>query len=237
MCSRPRKQTESRIYHLISRGVDHCVIYRDRSDRIHFLQLLKDLSVEFGVAVNAWCLMDNHYHILATSEIDVIAKMMRRLNAAYALYFNTKYERDGHLFQGRFKSVPVESDEQFLTVLRYIHQNPEKAGICRTSDYPWSSYKSYLRGGGLASTAFALSLFSSLESFVAFHANLEQGEESGEKEMALAREALGGIDPRDIASLDRKRRSDALRVLKRTRLTVRQIEKMTGISRSTMTRA
>ena len=88
---------------------------------------------------------------------------------SYALYFNKRHGRDGHLFQGRYKSIPIESDEYYLTVLRYIHQNPEKARICQTSDYPWSSYRSYVRGRGLAHTEFALSLLGGVDSFIEFH--------------------------------------------------------------------
>ena len=231
-----REEAESGYYHVIARGVDHCEIFIDRRDRIHFLGLLQDLAIKFQVTVFAWCLMGNHYHLLVNAELAALSAMMHRLNASYAIYFNTKHERDGHLFQGRFKSVPVESDEQFLTVIRYIHQNPEKAGICRTKDYPWSSYGDYLRGSGFVATDLALSLLGGRERFVAFHVGLPSENDVNEGLLNLACSVLNGLEPNTIASLSRKERDGAIRMLKAARLSTRQIEQLTGISRSTVSR-
>ena len=190
--------------------------------------------------------MGNHYHLLVTCDIAKLSAMMHKLNVSYAMYFNTKYERDGHLFQGRFKSVPVNSDEQYLTVLRYIHQNPEKAGICPTVAYPWSSYRSYIRGSGIASRELALSLLGGIEEFEAFHRNLENdtvlsclldGDTLSEEELEdVARDVLCGVNPQDIRTFSPSERREFIRELKRAHLTVRQIENLTGISRSTISR-
>jgi REP element-mobilizing transposase RayT len=231
-----REEAESGYYHVIARGVNHCEIFFDDRDRTHFLDLLSDLAKECSVTLFAWCLMSNHYHLLVNASLASLGVMMRRLNASYALYFNTKYERDGHLFQGRFKSVPIESDEQFLTVVRYIHQNPEKAGICRTREYPWSSYRSYLTELGFVDTGFALSLLGGKNRFVAFHANLpsDNGENEGLYERACS--ILQGFEPDRVASLNRDGRNGAIRALKAAQFSTRQIEQVTGISRSTVSR-
>ena len=247
MCAQFRRESEAGMYHAISRGVDHCAIFVDRKDRTRFLELLESVSSECEVVIDAWCLMGNHYHLLVSCGIGALSAMMMKLNAAYAKYFNARHERDGHLFQGRFKSVPIESDEQYLTVVRYIHQNPEKAGICLTAEYPWSSYQEYMRGGGIASTKQALSMLGGVRQFELFHRTLEQddtapcfldGREwpSEEAMMDSARAVLRGGDPRGIRKLTPQERNNAILALKQSRFTTRQIERLTGISRSTISR-
>ena len=94
--------------------------------------------------LHAYCLMDNHVHLLLQEQEETLGEIMKRVGVSYAYWFNRKYERVGHLFQGRFRSETVEDDAYFLTVLRYIHQHPVQAKlVARCSDYPWSSYAAY----------------------------------------------------------------------------------------------
>ena len=92
----------------------------------------------------AYCLMSNHMHLLIQERDEPLSDVIKRIGVSYAHYFNKKYERNGHLFQDRFRSEPVDSIEYFVVLLRYIHQNPLKAGIVeRTEYYHWSSWKEY----------------------------------------------------------------------------------------------
>ena len=93
----------------------------------------------------AWCLMGNHVHLLIQENDEPIGDTMKRIASSYVYYYNHKYDRIGHLFQERFKSQPVESWGYFLTLLRYIHQNPLKPHLVSDlKDYPWSSWREYL---------------------------------------------------------------------------------------------
>ena len=240
MPSNKREQGESEYYHVIARGVNQGDIFHDRADRIRFLETLQTLLQRHGARVDAWCLMNNHYHLLMKGKLENLSALMKELNSSYALYFNKKYQRVGHLFQGRFKSYPVESDEYYLTVLRYIHHNPQRAGICPCDTYPWSSYRSYIRQSGLAQTDFALSLLGGVGEFVRFHRTMDkdisripQDEKAREQAQAL----LQGLDPLEIAYLDPEARDKALRILKDAHISIRQIERITGISRSSISRA
>ena len=246
-----RKQSESNIYHVISRGVGRCIIFEDDNDRIRFLRALEKYARDHHAEILAWCLMSNHFHLLARAELDDLAEFMRELNASYALYFNKRHERIGHLFQGRYKSEPVADDRYFLTVLRYIHQNPARASVCPTHEYRWSSYGEYLFGTGISRTDLALAMLGGPEKFVSFHAladdatpcmELSSGRRfiHDEDALQIARNALVNMPnarPESLASLDKPERDEALRTLRRSRLSLRQIERLTGISKSTIAKA
>lgn len=238
----PRKQCDSDIYHVISRGVGRHVIFEDDKDRQQYLDSLRVFCTKECVTIYAWCLMDNHVHLLLLAPMEAISATMRKLNATYAQYFNLKYDRVGHLFQDRFKSEPVESDEYFLTALRYIHQNPQKAGIANVASYPWSSYHEYIHAPLLCDTQFALDLFGSKEAFVAFHnvsadpfacmsAETNRGVRNVEKLRETALAVIGETNLEVIATLPKNERNTLLKKLKDSGLSVRQIERLTGIGR------
>lgn len=134
-----RKQSEFDIYHVISRGTSQQIIFEDRADYEEFLKLLEAETKEGDFELYAWCLMSNHVHMLVHATLEVMALRMRRLLGTYAMYFNKKSGRVGHLFQDRFLSEPVYNDAHFLTLVRYIHQNPVKARIADVNQYQWSS--------------------------------------------------------------------------------------------------
>jgi REP element-mobilizing transposase RayT len=139
MARTKRIESGTGIYHVILRGINQQRLFEDDSDYNVFLQDLQIVKEQTGLLVYAYCLMGNHIHLLV-KEGEPLSQTIKRLGVRYAYYFNTKYRRNGHLFQDRFKSVVVEDDAYFLTVLRYIYQNPVRAGICtRTDEYKWSS--------------------------------------------------------------------------------------------------
>ena len=243
-----RKQSESNIYHVIARGSGRCIIFEDDRDRNRFLEELVAAFAENGVELHAWCLMGNHYHLLVRADLEQLAMAMRRLDSSYALYFNKRHNRVGHLFQGRFKSEPIGEDEYYLTVLRYIHHNPQKAGICPANEYPWSSYREYIGDKGISETDLGLEMLGGVEAFVRFHENsddavacMDMG--SGrrfiedDEAMAIAKAALPGMQVESIVSLGKSERNEAIRTLRAARLSIRQIERLTGISRSVIARA
>ena len=151
-----RKISCSGFYHVMIRGVNKEIIFKDDRDRMNFLHLLKYYKTKLKCVIYAYCLMDNHVHILIEDNNCKLGELMRNVTSVYAGEFNKKYKRVGHLFQERFKSQNVENDHYLLRLVRYIHRNPEKAGICKTEDYIWSSYKEYLNGEKIIKRNFIL---------------------------------------------------------------------------------
>ncbi len=129
-------------YHVTSRGNEQKAIFRSRKDREQFLSYLESAVVRYGAEIHAYCLMDNHYHLLVETPAGNLSQIMRHINGAYTTYFNVKRKRSGHLFQGRYKAILVEADKYATELSRYIHLNPVRAGIvAKPEEYEWSSYR------------------------------------------------------------------------------------------------
>ena len=130
-----RKKSNSGVYHIMLRGINRQLIFEDDEDMQRFIETLKRYKDECGYSLYAFCLMGNHIHLLLKEGEEPISTILKRIAGSYVYWYNWKYGRSGHLFQDRFKSEPVEDDAYFLTVLRYIHQNPVKARICKKADW------------------------------------------------------------------------------------------------------
>ena len=139
-----REFSNSKIYHIIIKGIDEGTIFYDDEDRSVFLNKLKITKKKYKYKVLAYCLMNNHVHLVISIENENLSKGIQSLIIRYASYFNRKYDRKGPFVQNRFNSKKVESQRYFLEVCRYVHRNPEKAGIEKTDKYKWSSYHEYI---------------------------------------------------------------------------------------------
>lgn len=156
-----REKAESGIYHIMLRGINKQTIFEDDEDYVKFLHVINDCKKKSSFKLMAYCLMSNHLHLLIKEENEELGQIFKRIGSSYVYWYNFKYSRTGHLFQDRFRSESVNNDEYFLTVLRYIHQNPIKAGLCTdVSKYKCSSYNDYLYKTELTDIEFGLSLFS-----------------------------------------------------------------------------
>jgi len=133
-------------YHIITRGNNKQQIFFFRRDYLRYLKNLEKYSKKFNIQALAYCLMPNHVHLLVKQKSETtVTDFMQSLNTAYSMYFNIKHSRSGHLFQGPFKHVLVETEEYLVHLSRYIHLNPSSANLARKPEnYPWSSYKYYL---------------------------------------------------------------------------------------------
>lgn len=151
--------SSTNIYHIMLRGINKERIFYDNIDRNKFLKTLKNTKEKYEYKLYAYCLMDNHVHLLVDECDKKISNIMQSIGITYALYFNKKYERVGHLFQNRYNSKCVESEKYFLNLIRYIHRNPENAKICSTEEYIWSSFKEYLSNSDLVNCHNVLNLF------------------------------------------------------------------------------
>jgi putative transposase len=142
MARLPRLVIPNQPHHVIQRGNDRQLIFRDDEDHQRFLGWLKDSAKEFKVAVHAYVLMPNHLHLMASpSDAGGLAQMMQRVGRYYVPWYNHKYGRVGSLFQGRFKTSLVDAERYFMICSRYIELNPVRARIVTDPlEYPWSSY-------------------------------------------------------------------------------------------------
>jgi REP element-mobilizing transposase RayT len=146
MSRQRRKLSSSQIYHIMLRGNSGRDIFIDDEDRHRFINILTNKKKDNEFVIYAYCLMDNHIHLLLKENKDNISHIMKRIGTAYAVYFNKKYQQNGHLFQDRFKSEVIEGELYLLAVIRYIHNNPFKARLVKLpEDYKWSSYSEYLK--------------------------------------------------------------------------------------------
>ncbi len=130
------------LYHVTSRGNAQEAIYREDKDRRDYYSVVFEVCERFNWVIHAYCLMDNHYHLLVETPEGNLSKGMRHLNGVYTQRFNQNHTRVGHVFQGRYKAILVQKESYLLELARYIVLNPVRARMVRSArDWPWSSYR------------------------------------------------------------------------------------------------
>lgn len=223
------------------RGVNQQQIFEEQEDCDKFLQVLKDCKAISGFNLFAYCLMGNHIHILLQETTESIDLVMKRIATRFVYWYNIKYQRAGHLFQDRFKSEPVEDDAYFLTVLRYIHQNPIKAGICKNvADYENSSYKEYFKKSDLIDSDFVFEIiakddFAIFNNEKVFESCLDVEDKpkvkvTDEQAKKIIEKISKCKNVAEFQSLDIKIRDKCLKKLRGSGLSIRQISRLTGVS-------
>lgn len=255
-----RIHSDTGIYHVMMRGNDKRKIFLDDDDRRRFIFKLFEKASEENTDIYAYCLMSNHIHLLLYDKDCNIARLMKRINVSFAYHFNKKYKRVGHLFQGRFISENVDSNDHLLAAVRYIHNNPVKAGIASSPEnYLWSTYNCYTstkKCNGLvtdkilnafsenSSSAIKLFIdFSSLDCDIKFIDFIEKSnEELRIEQEKLAKEALdnilslNGLCVKDLSIKDNhEMRNNIIIYLKEEfKLSSRQIAAIINISKGTV---
>lgn len=145
MSRHPRQYSKTGIYHIMLRGNERKDIFIDEEDKGKFIKIVFKKKVDEAFKLYAYCIMNNHLHLVIKEQKEPISRIIKKIATSYAYYFNNKYKRVGHLFQDRYKSETIEDEPYLLSVIRYIHNNPEKAGIDKKEKYKWSSYNNYIR--------------------------------------------------------------------------------------------
>jgi REP element-mobilizing transposase RayT len=252
MPRRVRQQSGSGIYHVMMRGINRQTIFEDEADYQKFLQTILKYKAQCGYEIHAYCLMSNHVHLLIKVGKESLGQIMQRICGSYVYWYNWKYQRVGNLFQDRFKSEAVEDDTYFLQVQRYIHQNPVKAGLVDdVEDYRWSSYNEYIKKGRITDCSLLLQMFNdnqeqSKQDFIEFNhtTNNDHFLDLEEKKRVNDEEAKNTIrrickmrNATDLQQLEIQTRNKYLRDLKEAGLSVRQIERLTGINRGVVLKA
>ncbi|WHH57665.1 transposase [Petroclostridium sp. X23] len=247
MPRKAREKSENGIYHIILRGINKQIIFEEEEDSVRFLQTLKDYKEKSGYKIYAYCLMGNHIHLLLQEGNEGLGIAMRRIGASYVYWYNCKYKRCGHLFQDRYKSETVDSESYFTVVVRYIHQNPLKAGLVTDiADYKWSSYNEFIGKSSIADIDFVLDIINNdrekaTKSFEDFHKEINNDKclELEEKRRMTDDEAIevirGVCNTRnclEVQNFESHMRDEILKRLKTEGMSTRQIARLTGVSRA-----
>ena len=228
------------------RGINQQNIFSLEEDNEKFMAILAKYQKKSEYEIHAYCLMGNHVHLLIKEGNESLSHSMKKIGTSYVSWYNWQYNRKGHLFQDRYKSEPVEDDAYFLTVLRYIHQNPLKAGLVAHIDsYRWSSYTEYMNQPKIANIEFALKMFHQEreKAIAAFKRFNQESNNDGCLEMPTKRVTLSDKEVRnlilskyhiDIATLQNtsvKTQSKVLSCLKELEgCSLRQISRLTGLT-------
>jgi putative transposase len=172
-------------------------IYTDDADRAGFLAFLESLTQTNDWLVYAYCLMGTHFHLVLHAELESLSTGMQRLKSRYGQYFNERYARFGHVFQGRFSSRPIVTERHAVAACAYVAVNPVAAGLChRADEWPWSSHRAHV--GHVRPPAF----LADLETFGVFDGGARPAVEvyraivaEKERELAGGRPRKAGTDP------------------------------------------
>jgi len=241
-------KSETGIYHVVLRGINKQTVFEDAEDNEIFLLTLDQNKQKSEYKLLAYCLMGNHVHLLMKTEDESLGQCFRRIGASYVYWYNMKYYRVGHLFQDRYKSEAVETDDYLKAVIRYIHWNPIKAGIVkRLEDYPWSSYQEYL---GLSDEDhvdrdFVLTLFhedeeKAVADFKTFN-EIESDDRcldisekkrmSDEMAIRMIKKKFSVTSSKNIGDFEPEQKQACIQYLLEKGLSVIQISRVTGLSR------
>ena len=248
-------RTVTGFYHVCARGTGKQIIFETDDDRWEFLELMRDCCRDAGVTVVAWCLMSNHVHLVLADYEDAMSAAMQRLLLTYARRFNKRIGRAGCLFQDRFERRSLDTDWQVMEAIRSVHAGPQEAGMSLIERYPWSSFAEHLRAydsdaadaaRGFSDPSCVLELFGSAKAFIAYSlSTLDDGEsamsdlEEAEWERHAFAEKLAkglGVPLRGVKAAPSAQRNSVILGLHDAGFTVRQIERYTGIGKSTVSR-
>lgn len=251
-----RKKSNSGVYHIIMRGINRQIIFENEEDYDRFIQTMKRYKEKCEYELYAYCLMDNHLHLLLKEGKEPLEFVMRRICSSYVFWYNKKYERTGYLFQDRYRSEPVEDNMYLLTVIRYIFQNPIKAGLVSNlsnlSNYKWTNYMDYVREHNHTDIDLVLNIINTdrkiaVREFINYinQSNDDKCMEITERQKISDEDAKKIIriqckmdNTIDLQKLDKAKRNMHLRELKKIHgLSIKQIERLTGINRGIVQRA
>ena len=216
-----RKKSESNIYHVMLRGINRQIIFEDDGDRHYFMTVLKHCKDIAGFRLYAFCLMSNHVHLLIEPAGEPLSQIFKRVGSKYVYWYNQKYQRVGHLFQDRYRSENVETNHYFMTVLRYILQNPMKA-------------------------QYAMDLFGSRDTLLSFVQQANDDTAMDEiicdrrLREALAKETMERIthcsSASDFQQLDNQLKKEYVKQMYLENLSSVQISRLTGMPKTTILR-
>ena len=158
----PRIELARGVFHVVERGNERALVFRDDQDRERFLEILGEVAGRYRWRVLGYCLMGNHFHLLVMTLEPTLARGLRQLNGVYAQWFNRRHRRVGHLFQGRYKAVSVQTDAHLRRAVRYVIRNPIPAGLSsKPEQWQWTSHHAtvYRAAAGVVAVEAVLACF------------------------------------------------------------------------------
>jgi putative transposase len=246
-----RRKSGTGIYHIMLRGINKQMIFEGDEDKGAFLKRLKKYKDICDYELYGYCLMDNHVHLLMKENGESISDCLQRISSSYVYWYNNKYERCGHLFQERFKSETIETEMSFKKVLRYIHQNPLKAGLAANIyESKWTSFHEYLKKETFIDTQAPLLLFSpNLQNSKSLFQEYmqQQNDDQFLEESYISRRtdaevlkllSLAGVPSISmLQQLDKSTRNQIIKEMKEIEgVSIRQLSRITGVSKSVIAR-
>ena len=227
------------------RGINRQVIFQDDEDCEKYLQCLTASQADSRFVLHAYCLMGNHLHLLLQEGPEPLEMIFKRIGARYVYWYNWKYQRTGHLFQDHFKSEPIDDDVYFLAVLRYIYQNPVKAGLCKKpSEYPWSSCRALDSPNTIVDHSKALELLPETELRAFLEApcedhflDVEDQVRLNDREAADVIKTLCGISTlTDFQQFTADQQAAHIRTIHEKHCSIRQMARLLGIRKGQIER-
>ena len=243
-----RKKSASGFYHVVPKGQGDQIIFDCDSDRQKYIRLLKEAKTETDVRIHAYCLMNNHIHLILEDENNSMSEALKYVHERYGAYFADKTGRKGGIIHNPFWSEPIEADSYLLCAIRYVHANPVAAGICPASAYRWSSVRDYLdrNKNGITDTERVLDLLGGVEGFIQFSQsqNLTLLPFAGSKlkrhitddEAKRVARLVVGENVGHLKTCDASIRTEAVRTLGERGFSVQQIARISGLGRREITR-
>lgn len=253
MVREPRRKSYTGIYHIMLRGINRQTIFEDDVDKERLLETIERYKRKSGFKLYGYCLMDNHIHLLMQEMEETVSETIKRISSSYVYWYNSKYERHGHLFQGRFKSENVDTVHYFTMVLRYIHQNPVRAHLVNNIfECKWTSLKEYvdMDHSRMVDIDYGYTLFSpnrrkAIQLFIDYmnEPNNDQclndavGVKISDNEIKRHMQKLGIPSKSFLQQMKREARNIIILELKNLKgVSVRQLARITGISKSVIDR-
>ena len=253
MPRKPRIISSTGIYHVILRSINQHIIFEEDSDYQKFLFIMSDCKIKFDVDIYAYCLMDNHIHLLLHSTPDNLPVFFQSLGSRFVYWYNNKYLRYGHLFQDRYHSIPVEDTSYFLSVMAYIHNNPVRANLCKyPSEYRWSSYNAYLgQKNTLLDLSYSYDIAGSKDSLLHYFATHNENDSeqdftgdfpqknhflTDDQALEIFKLETGLTTTSGTDNLPKSQRNEYIRLCRRKNFTQGQIARLMGVSEITVRR-
>ena len=253
MSRQKRQLSQSGLYHIIFRGISRQNIFEEAADYVKLKEIIQKVLKETKAEIYAYCFMTNHVHLfLKENTLGDVSKIMTKILSHYATWFNIKYLRSGALFSNRYKSEPIEDERYYLGLIRYIHQNPLKAGMVQSiENYPYSSYIEYVAGvSDITDTDFTLDMLSenrdiAIAQFKEFHKSEEMeifdipesNKRTPETVSGIIMTEISGDEPWKIKEYDKEKRDALIRkFVFEKNISKSALERTIGISRGTIIR-
>lgn len=245
-----RQKSNIHIYHVVIKGADRQLLFEEKKDYIKYLHILEYYKQECHFELFAYCLMSNHVHLLLRHSSECsLETIFRKINTTYAVWFNMKYDRTGFVQNGRYFSEPVETERYLLTVLKYIHFNPTKAGLepAPGASYPWSSFYEYQNHTTkLTDIAPIFEIIGNVDNFHKLHATVSNDTcleiDRFRKRIPddVAKDIIFEVShcntATDFQKLSLIQRDKSIKIIHEKGLSIRQINRLTGTPRGVVER-